>query len=56
MPTAPFREYLVAFVFVVCFPVLGFRFAADLADTQRRKNYSAKETVGVGRLPGYVGE
>ena len=56
MRAAPLREYLVTFVFVVRFTVLGFRLASDLADLQRRKNCSAKETIRVGRLPGKVGE
>lgn len=56
MPAAPLREYFVAFVFVGRFPVLGFWLAADFADSQRRKNYSAKETVRVGGLTGNIGE
>jgi hypothetical protein len=54
MPAALDRKYLVAFVFVGRFSVLGFRLAADLVDLQRRKNYSAKEAVRVGRLTGEV--
>ena len=45
-----------AFVSVGCFHVIGFRLAGDLVDLQRRKNYSAKETVRVGTLTGKVGE
>jgi len=45
-----------AFVSVGCFHVIGFRLAGDLVDLQRRKNYSAKETVRVGRLTSNVEE
>ena len=53
MSAALRREHLVAFVFLGRFPMLGVRLPADFADLERRKNYSAKETI---RLSGRTGE
>src|ERR1700677_1728490 len=56
MPSAPRRQYLVAFVFVYCSPVLGFWLATDFADLKRRENGPAQKAVGINRLAGSVGK